>query len=53
MQYILIIVIYMDTAVQNFQKFSTLIVEWFLKDHVTLKTGVMMLKIQHFTTEIN
>jgi len=22
------------------------ILEWFLKDHVTLKTGVMMLKIQ-------
>ncbi len=23
-----------------------IILEWFLKDHVTLKTGVMMLKIQ-------
>jgi len=23
-----------------------LILEWFLKDHVTLKTGVMMLNIQ-------
>ncbi len=27
--------------------------EWFLKDHVTLKTGVMMLKIQLYITEIN
>ncbi len=27
--------------------------EWFLKDHVTLKTGVMMLKIQLCITEIN
>ncbi len=25
-----------------------IILEWFLKDHVTLKTGVMMLKIQLF-----
>jgi len=24
------------------------ILEWFLKDHVTLKTGVMKLKIQLF-----
>jgi len=29
------------------------ILEWFLKDHVTLKTGVMMLKIQPCITEIN
>ncbi len=29
------------------------ILEWFLKDHVTLKTGVMMLKIQLRITEIN
>ncbi len=29
------------------------ILEWFLKDHVTLKTGVMMLKIQLYITEIN
>jgi len=27
--------------------------EWFLKDHVTLKTGVMMLKIQLRITGIN
>jgi len=27
--------------------------EWFLKDHVTLKTGVMMLKIQLCITGIN
>ncbi len=27
--------------------------EWCLKDHVTLKTGVMMLKIQLRITEIN
>ncbi len=27
--------------------------EWFLKDHVTLKTGVMMLKIQLCITDIN
>ncbi len=26
------------------------ILEWFLKDHVTLKTGVMMLKIQRWIT---
>ncbi len=25
--------------------------EWFLKDHVTLKTGVMMLKIQLWSKE--
>ncbi len=29
------------------------ILEWFLKDHVTLKTGVMMLKIQLCITGIN
>ncbi len=29
------------------------ILDWFLKDHVTLKTGVMMLKIQLCSTEIN
>ncbi len=29
------------------------LVEWFLKDHVTLKTGVMMLKIQLWLIEIN
>ncbi len=33
------------------QQISTL--EWFLKDHVTLKTGVMMLKIQLCITVIN
>ncbi len=27
-------------------KFSLALLEWFLKDHATLKTGVMMLKIQ-------
>ncbi len=33
--------------IDNNQKcFSSSILEWFLKDHVTLKTGVMMLKIQ-------
>ncbi len=29
------------------------ILEGFLKDHVTLKTGVMMLKIQNCNTGIN
>ncbi len=29
------------------------ILEWFLKDHVTLKTGVMMLKIQLCITGMN
>ncbi len=29
------------------------ILEWFLKDQVTLKTGVMMLKIQLLITGIN
>ncbi len=28
------------------------ILEWFLKDHVTLKTGVMMLKMKLLITEI-
>jgi len=28
-----------------------IILEWFLKDHVTLKTGVMMLKIQLWSQE--
>ncbi len=27
--------------------------EWFLKDHVTLKTGVMIMKIQLYITWIN
>ncbi len=29
------------------------ILEWFLKDHVTLKTGVMIMKIQLRITERN
>ncbi len=29
------------------------ILEWFLQDHETLKTGVMMLKIQFCITGIN
>ncbi len=29
------------------------ILEWFLNDHVTLKTGVMMLKIKLCITQIN
>ncbi len=29
------------------------ILEWFLKDHVTRKTGVMMLKIQLYIIGIN
>ncbi len=29
------------------------ILEWFLKDHVTLKTGVMILKIQLCNTGLN
>jgi len=28
-----------------------IILEWFLKDHVTLKTRVMMLKIQFWSQE--
>ncbi len=28
-------------------------VEWFLKDHVTLKTEVMIMKIQLYITGIN
>jgi len=33
--------------------FLDLILEGFLKDHVTLKTGVMVLKIQFCVTGIN
>jgi len=29
-----------------FFEHQIIILEWFLKDHVTLKTGVMMLNIQ-------
>ncbi len=36
-----------------FLKQQISILEWFLKDHVTLKTEVMMLKIQLCITEIN
>ncbi len=32
---------------------QTSILEWFLKDHVTMKTGVMMLKIQLCISRIN
>ncbi len=43
--------------VSNIRMISTFtyisISEWFLKDHVTLKTGVMMLKIQLYITGIN
>jgi len=35
------------------QKYQILILEWFLKDHVTLKTGVMMLKVQLWSQDIN
>jgi len=34
-------------------KQQIIILEWFLMDHVTLKTGVMMLKIQLYITGIN
>jgi len=27
---------------------QSIILEWFLKDHMTVKTGVMMLKIRRF-----
>ncbi len=37
----------------NFHLQEIRILEWFLKDHVTLKTGVMMLKIQRCITGIN
>ncbi len=37
----------------NLTFISISILEWFLKDHVTLKTGVRMLKIQLCITEIN
>ncbi len=36
-----------------FFEHQTSILEWFLKDHVTLKTGVMMLKIQLCITGMN
>ncbi len=36
-----------------FLKQQISILEWFLKDHVTLKAGVMILKIQLCITEIN
>ncbi len=36
-----------------FLKQQIIILEWFLKDHVTLKTEVMMLKIQLCITGIN
>jgi len=35
-----------STLIDMFLKQQINILEWFLKDHVTLKTGVMMLKIQ-------
>ncbi len=38
---------------KNFLEQQIIILEWFLKDHVTLKTGVMMLKIQLCITGIN
>jgi len=38
---------------QNHLKHQIIILEWFLKDHVTLKTGGMMLKIQLCITGIN
>ncbi len=37
----------------NEKCFLSSILKWFLKDHVTLKTAVMMLKIQLCITEIN
>ncbi len=36
-----------------FCEYQIRILEWFMKDHVTLKTGVMMLKIQPCITGIN
>ncbi len=36
-----------------FLECEIILLEWFLKDHVTMKTGVMMLKIQHWITEMN
>jgi len=32
-------------------EYQIIILEWFLKDHVTLKTGVTMLKIQLWSKE--
>ncbi len=37
-----------STTVFNIDKKCFRILEWFLKDRVTLKTGVMMLKVQLF-----
>jgi len=36
----------MNKSKENFLEQKIGILEWFQKDHVTLKTGVMMLKIQ-------
>ncbi len=36
-----------------FFEYQIRILEWFLKDHVTLKTGIMMLKIYFCITGIN
>ncbi len=38
---------------EMFNEHQISILEWFLKDHVTLKTAVMMLKIQLYITGIN
>ncbi len=35
----------------NKKHFLSTILEWFLKDHVTLKTGLMMLKIQRLPSQ--
>ncbi len=40
-----------STLIRNEQQI--IILEWFLKDQVTVKTGVMMLKIQLCITGIN
>ncbi len=37
---------FLEYTDNNKKYFLSGILEWFLKDHVTLKTGVMMLKIQ-------
>ncbi len=42
-----------DNNQEMFLDQKIIILKWFLKDHVTLKTGVMMLKIQLYITEIN
>jgi len=34
-----------STMIEMFLEQNICILEWFLKDHVTLKTGVMMLKM--------